>query len=146
MRISWRALLLAPLPVPLLAAGLFMALVGGGRTPLVGFVAYSLIGGAISYGATMFVLIPAVLVLQRLVTLTSRSMSLLGAGLGLVPGVGLTTIMHQASGQDSGPPADSYFQWLASDESGALFILFCMACGTINSLLYHLLAARDSAG
>ncbi|MBL8487087.1 MAG: hypothetical protein JNK22_08380 [Rhodocyclaceae bacterium] len=145
MRVSWLGLLFAPLPVPLLVAGFLMATLGSGQAPFTGFATLFLIGGALSYGATLFLLMPAVLVLQRLTTLTSRAMILVGAGLGLVAGAGITRIMHQASGPDSGPPETGFFEWMAADDSGALYILFCMACGTVNALLYHLLARREGA-
>ena len=140
MRISWRGLAFAPIPVPLLVAALFMASVSS-RSPFVAFLVFLLIGGAISYGATLFMLLPSLFVLERFRRPTTPNMAALGAVLGTVVGFGLTFIMHRASGADSGPPDTGYLEWLLTDDSW-MFLLFAAACGVVNSLLYHLLA-RD---
>jgi hypothetical protein len=132
VRFSWKALLLAPLAVPAITGVLFAG--GAGAKALPAFLIVAAFMAALSYGATVGMLLPAVFVAGRLVRLTVMRIGFIGAVLGVVLCVPVTWFTWKSTGPDSGPPTEPYFVWLV--RWGVGWCWPCVAGGAVNGLLY----------
>jgi hypothetical protein len=139
MRFSWTALILAPLLVPMLFGAAMLNLEGG--NPLLSFVFATLMASIISYGATIFLLLPSLYLLSLWRPMTVFQASLLGAGLGALVVVPMTLMMWKSSGPDSGPPTESFLTFFVRFGLDP-FTLICPAAGLVTSGLYWWLATR----
>ena len=63
MRFSWKALLLAPLPVPLVYSLAFVILSPMSKHPIPGFLFCFVLGSIFSFGTTLFLFLPCVFLL-----------------------------------------------------------------------------------
>jgi hypothetical protein len=81
MRLSWQGVVLAPLVVPLILAAL-LTLGSPGQSPLWGFAFFVVVGSFISYGATIFLLLPCLFLVSRIVMLRWHWICLCGVVLG----------------------------------------------------------------
>ena len=142
MKIDWRALLLAPIFIPALYSLAFVMSTSGGDR-LMGFLILFAIGCVISYGATLAMLLPALLVAARLFMLDMRRVCMLGAALGALAWLPLGWIMHRASGPDSGPPTETFGAYLVAQLADPLMLSFPIA-GLVTAALYWVLAGRQS--
>jgi hypothetical protein len=124
MRFTWRGLVLAPLLAPAVCCAILSCLAGGANgNPLLAFLILMIPGCIVSYGATVFLLLPSLFVLSRLLRATALRVCLLGFGLGgglLLP---VALLAWKSSGTDSGPPDEPLptflMHWLADPTTAA---------------------------
>jgi hypothetical protein len=135
MRFSWTGLILAPLLVPAICAGLLISFEGGWEWPVLSYVLALALGSIVSYGATIFLFLPCLFLLSLWRPMTSFRVCLLGLVLGAAAYMPMVLLFWKGSGPDSGPPTESFFtffvRWIA-DPFTALFPL----AGLITAGLY----------
>jgi hypothetical protein len=136
MRFSWKAILLAPLAVPFIT-GLVLAASLSGR-PLMNFVFFFGLAAALSYGASVFVLLPGLYLVSRFAVLTAWLAGLVGTGLGLALYFPVGWVSYRASGDNSGPPTGTFGEYLW--HGGATEAWPFLAGGLITALVYWFLA------
>ena len=129
MRFSWKALLLAPLPIPL-AISVWFATSGLGSSPnLSAFLFFFVIGCVLSYGTTIFLFLPCLLLTSRLTSLTVHVTGLVGAVLGCLVSLAVSWQFYLTSGVDSGPPKGTFGDYPAStDWSGTSGCCYRRGC------------------
>src|SRR5262245_57343062 len=79
----WRAVALAPLAMPVAYSAIF-EVANPGRQPLLAFLMLAAIGSVISYGGTVFLLLPCLILVSRFTTLRAGVAGVVGAALGIV--------------------------------------------------------------
>jgi len=139
--IVWKAVAIAPLLMPILVAGAFIASTES-RNPLAGFFFIAIIGCIFSYGITLLGFVPALAIASRFVALSRRAVCVLGALIGLAAAVPYMVIEWHASGANSGPPSASFFSHLARDITDPLVWMVFPGGGLITAMVYVLLARR----
>jgi hypothetical protein len=114
MRFSWTGLILARLlvPVMLLASGFI-----------------------VSYGTTIFLFPPCLLLLSLWRPMTSFKVCLLGLVLGAAVFIPQTWMDWKSSGPDSGPPTESYLEFFVRWAADPLRAIYPLA-GVITAGLY----------
>lgn len=140
MKISWKALALAPLAAPFL----FSAAITGSSGPknwAWGFCFYFLLGSLLSYTTTIFLFVPGLFCLSSFTVPRPYKVCLLGTFLGIVIYFPVTWMMYQSSGPDSGPPQGTYLGFLARSMADPMACLFPVA-GLITAITYCALAKR----
>jgi 4-hydroxybenzoate polyprenyltransferase len=142
MKFSWKGLVLAPLAVPLVYSALF-ELSTPGRSPILGFLFFFVLGSIVSYAATTCLLLPSLFLVSRLTPLTARLTCLVGTVLGVVVYLPVTWQFYLASGDDSGPPQGSFGEYFRRDLSGGVVWAFLVA-GLVTAVLYWFLVSRPS--
>lgn len=147
MRFSWSGVVLAPLLLPLLC-GLFAVVIAfSPHGPLASFLFLFIPAGVVSYGTMIFLFLPSLYALAKLVPLTFVRVCLIGAVLGAMWTVPLMWAAWLSSGPDSGPPEDTFWRFLVQwvlDPGIVLFALFPLS-GAITTALYCAFAPRPSA-
>jgi len=135
MHFSWKGLLLAPLPVPLIGSVVMAPLLNGEGPAVLPFFILLIPACMISYGTTIFLFLPALFVLSRLRPVTAWMACLLGFALGAAMIVPVTLMAWASSGPDSGPPTENlltfFVRWAADP-----FMLFFPAAGLVTAALY----------
>jgi hypothetical protein len=144
MVFSWRALILAPLLMPAIFAGL-MALAFDNNSVVFAFLFVTILGSIISYGSTIFLLLPAMFLLSLCRPLTGRNVSLLGLVLGAAVFVPITLMEWKSSGPDSGPPTENPLVFLLRSGADPTTPIFPVA-GLVTAALYWRLATRRRGG
>lgn len=140
MQFSWRGLLIAPAAAPGIFAVLVAIFLGRGSINLLllSFIMASLV----SYSITLFVFLPVLYALSRILRMTLVTTSLLGLALGMVGYVPWTWFLWNTSGgSDSGPPKESYLSFLLCWEFEPLTLIFLPA-GFITAAIYWWLCSR----
>jgi hypothetical protein len=138
MRFSWKAVLLAPLAVPLIYAAA-LSYSNRANNPLLGFALFIIAGCLVSYSSTIFLLLPSIFIISRVKSLTAPVMALTGAALGAFAWLPVSWVDYTSSGPDSGPPIIPYVQYFAQTASD--FVFFVVA-GLLTSVLYWFLSSR----
>ena len=136
MRFSWRAVALAPLAVPLLVGSVFAVWTGG--QPVFTFLIFAGLALPISYGASLFLFLPCLFLVSRFMALKAWMVGAMGTVLGLVIYFPVGWVSYGASGQDSGPPTETFVQYLLR-EGPAEGWLFPVS-GLVTALLYWFLS------
>jgi hypothetical protein len=108
---SWRALLLAPLPLPAVVAVWFAFGARSGFAVRALFAALQF-GGFLSFAGTVILLLPALAVVSRLVQLRTWRAAVVGAVMGLPVYALWVYSSWTSSGSNSGPPGLTFGQWL----------------------------------
>ena len=139
--IVWKAVAIAPILMPILVAGAFIASTES-RNPLAGFFFLAIIGSIFSYGITLLGFVPALAILSRFIALSRRAVCALGALIGLAAAVPYMVIEWQASGANSGPPSASFISHLARDLTDPLVWMMFPGGGLITAMAYVVLASR----
>ena len=137
MRFSWKAILFAPLAVPLFTGSVFTASTRG--EPVFTFLFFFGLAAVFSYGATVCVLLPCLFLLSRFKTLTAWVTGFVGIMLGLAIYFPMAWVSHRASGDNSGPPTDTFFEYLWRKGLAEGWML--PAAGLVTALLYWFLSA-----
>jgi hypothetical protein len=140
MNFSWKALVLAPLPIPLILSAL-LAFSSPGKNPFAGFLFFFTLGSVLSYGTAIFLFLPCLFIISRFATLTASLTGLLGTALGLVVYVPVIWSSYKSSGDDSGPPQITFGEYLRQHAFGLDFWVLLVA-GLVTALLYWFLANR----
>ena len=134
---SRKALLLAPLPVPLAYSAL-LVLGMATRSPSALFLMGLTIGLIIAYSG-IIVLIATLWLIAKARPITKTVTGITGfvlAGTGYVP---IAWQNYLASGIDSGPPSGTFGAYLLHDWNDPLFYAFLIG-GLATALIYHSLA------
>jgi hypothetical protein len=133
-----KALLVAPLVVPLLACAPFAVAMGGARFPFA-FVALFVPAAIFSYAVTILVFLPALWVLSWVARPSVLLTCVTGGVLGVAAWVPVSFFMWQSSGVDSGPPAGPWSDDLRDDYTDPLLWVFAFA-GLATAAVYWRLA------
>ena len=140
MQFSWRAIILAPLLVPAIFGGLLAAATDNNNSVLA-FLFVMALGCIISYGSTIFLLLPSMCLLSLWRPLTGLNV----CGLGLVLGVAVfepvTLIEWKASGPDSGPPTETLLAFMLRFGADLTTAIYPVA-GFVTAALYWRLVTR----
>jgi hypothetical protein len=142
MRFSWSAIALAPAAVPLLT-GLVLALLVNGK-PLQTFFFFSGLTAVFSYGASVFVLLPCLFLVSRFTVLTAWLTAVVGIVLGALIYFPVGWVSYGASGDNSGPPTETFEQYLW--RNGAAEAWPFLVGGLITALVYWCLAKPRNPG
>ncbi|MGP8201739.1 MAG: hypothetical protein ACLQU4_19790 [Limisphaerales bacterium] len=143
MKFSWMALVLAPLPIPILYS-ILLELAAPDKSPVLAILFLSAVGSVVCYGATIFLLLPALFVVSRFRSLTGLVTGLTGTVLGVAAYLPITWQFYLASGDNSGPPEGTYWAYLRHDCFGVAFWA-CLVAGLATAMVYWFLATRASA-
>ena len=141
MRFSWTGLFLAPLLVPLIACTVMAPLLRGEGPVILTFTILLIPACVISYGTTLFLFLPALFLLSRLVAVTRWMACLLGLLIGAAVFVPVTMLAWATSGPDSGPPAENFGVFLVRWATEP-FMLFYPLGGLVTAALYWWLRTR----
>ena len=140
MRFSWTALILAPLPVPLVLS-IFFEMTSPGRGPILSFLFFFVLGSVLSYGTTIFIFLPCLFLLSKLTPLTVYLTGILGIVPGFLMYLPVTWQMYLSSGVDSGPPEGTFADYLRHHEfEWDLWAL--ILAGLLTALLYWYLTSH----
>ncbi|MGD0812743.1 MAG: hypothetical protein ABSA83_03995 [Verrucomicrobiota bacterium] len=142
MKFSWLALVLAPLPIPFLYSVLLEASAPG-KSPILAILFFTAVGCVVCYGATIFLLLPALFVISRFRPLTGLVTGLTGTVLGVAVNFPIAWQCYLASGNDSGPPEGTYWEYLRHNCFG-VDLWACLVAGLATAMLYWFLATRAS--
>ena len=144
MRFSWTGLILAPLLVPLMISMIGAAMLSSpqeGGNPALGFLVLLIPGCVISYGATIFLLLPSLFLLSLWRPVTAFRACLVGLLLGALVFVPLTWLEWKSSGPDSGPPTENFLVFFVRWTADPLTAMFPLA-GLITAGLYWWLVTQ----
>lgn len=136
MPFSWKAILLAPLLVPILTGVFFGVVVG--RNRLGAFLFFFVICAVLSYGATLFLLLPTLFLASCFTRLSVWRAGLLGLALGLLVYFPVSWEFYVTSGIDSGPPSGTFLHYLRVNILDDLWPF--PGSGMVTAMLYWLLA------
>jgi len=139
MRVNWTGLILAPLPVPVIAAALASYVMGG--PPVLVFLVTLVTAAIVSYGTTICVFLPCLFLLSLWRPLNGFAVCLLGLLLGALAYVPVTLMLWKGSGPDSGPPTESFLTFFMRWSADPLPAIF-PAAGLITAGLYWWLGTR----
>jgi hypothetical protein len=142
MKFSWKALVLAPLPIPLVFSALF-EISTPGRSPILSFVFFIALGSVLSYGITIFVFLPCLFLVSRLTSLTVRLTGLVGTVLRCLVYFPVAWQSYLATGVDSGPPQGTFGDYLRQHGFDWDFWALVVA-GSVTALLYGYLVTQRS--
>jgi hypothetical protein len=140
MRFSWTGLILAPLLVPAIFSAVMLSSFHQSN-PGLAFLVLMVPSCVVSYGTTIFLLLPSLYLLSLWRPMTGLKVCLIGLVLGALVFVPLTLLQWKGSGPDSGPPTESFLTFFlrwAADPFTAIFPL----AGLVTSGLYWWLATR----
>ncbi len=132
-------MILAPLLVPTIFSATMLNFDEG--VPVLPFLIVMVPVCIVSYGATIFLLLPSLYLLSLWRPMTGFRVCLLGLVLGALVYVPLTLMMWKGSGPNSGPPTESFMTFFlrwAADPFAAVAPL----AGLVTSGLYWWLATR----
>jgi hypothetical protein len=134
MQFSWRAIILAPLLVPAIFGGLLAAATDN-NNPVLAFLFVMALGCIISYGSTIFLLLPSMYLLSLWRPLTGLNVCGLGLVLGAAVFVPVTLIEWKASGPDSGPPTETPLAFMLRFGADPTTAIYPVA-GLVTAALY----------
>ena len=141
LRVSWSAVAIAPLPIALLYS-LGLAIAMPGSNPLLSFLFLFALSSVVSYGATVFLLLPCLFVLSTVVRPSAYVTAAVGTGLGCSVYVAAAWIAYHGSGSNSGPPEGSFADYLQRQGLDWGFWAFVVA-GLATATLYWILQNRQ---
>jgi len=108
---------------------------------LLGFIILFVPACIVSYGATIFMLLPSLFLFSVWWPLTVLRVCLLGLGLGALSFVPATFWAWLATGPDSGPPTESFFSFFARWIADPLTAIYPLA-GLMTAGAYWWLGSR----
>jgi len=141
MKISWKALLLAPMAVPCVASAILQTSAPG-KDPVFAFFFVFLLGCAVSYAATVFLFLPALYLISRVASPTAAMTATAGGVLGGLAWCPLAWQSYCATGVDSGPPAETFVAYLLRQFPWP-DLWFFVCAGAVTALLYRYLERRS---
>jgi len=144
MHFSWKGLLLAPLPVPLIASAFMAPVLGNpGLATIAAFFLLMVPASVISYGATLFLFLPLLFVLSLLTSVSRWMVWLLGLLIGAAVFVPVARLAWATGGPNSGPMTvdfrDFFAGWLTEP-----FMLFYPVGGLVTAGLYWWFGTRTT--
>src|SRR5579872_1376401 len=144
MRFGWKALILAPLPVPFVLSAVMAPLLNGEGPVVLPFLILLIPACVVSYGTTIFLFLPALFLLSLWRPATGLMACALGFVLGAALIVPVTWLTWQSSGPDSGPPTESFSEFFPRWATDPLMLVFPVA-GLLTAGLYWWLVTRRGA-
>ena len=111
MKFSWKAIVLSPLAAPLVYTAA-LEIMAPGKNPLLSFLVLFGLSSLFSLGASILILLPSLFLASRLTPLTVRVTAVVGAMLGGVVYLPIVWQAYLASGDNSGPPTESFANYL----------------------------------
>jgi hypothetical protein len=144
MRFGWKALLIAPLLLPLIGSLLAAPLMRGDGPVILTFLGLLIPSSVISYSATLFLLLPALFLLSLVMRVTGWKVCLLGFALGAAMIVPITFLAWATSGPDSGPPVENFLTFFVRWTFDP-FMLFFPTAGLVTAALYWWLLTRHNS-
>lgn len=144
MRFTWRALVLAPIFVPLTYCALFAAAAGGKPLPIGSFLVLFVPAAVFSYCVTIFLFLPALLILSRFTRLTALLACVTGTAFGAIVWLPVSRVMWLSSGHDSGPPAGPWLESLSRELADPLTLSFPVG-GLVTAAIFWALARHPDA-
>jgi len=144
MHFSWKGLLLAPLPVPLIASAFMAPVLGNpGLATIAAFFLLMVPASVISYGATLFLFLPLLFVLSLLTSVSRWMVWLLGLLIGAAVFVPVARLAWATGGPNSGPMTEDFpvffAGWLTEP-----FMLFYPVGGLVTAGLYWWFGTRTT--
>jgi hypothetical protein len=133
MQFGWRALILAPLLLPVIFAALFSSLQD--HHAVLTFLLLLVMGSIVSYGTTIFLFLPSLFLLSLWRPMSGFNVCVLGLVLGAAVFVPLTWMQWKSSGPGSGPPVESFLDFFVRWAADPLTAIFPLA-GLITAGLY----------
>ena len=112
-----------------------------GGNPVLAFLILLIPGCVVSYGATIFLFLPCLILLSLWSPVTAFSARLVGLLLGALMFVPLTWLDWTSSGPDSGPPTESFLAFFARWAADPMTAMFPLA-GLITAGLYWWLVTQ----
>jgi hypothetical protein len=142
MHFSWTGLLLAPLPVPLIACAVMAPVLKADEAPVVLMFLILLVPACvIAYATTIFGFLPALFLLSVWRPLTGRIVCVLGVLLGTAVFVPVTWLAWDTGGPNSGPMTEPFGAFFLSWTTEP-FMLFFPAAGLVTAALYWWFGTR----
>ncbi len=142
MRFSWTGLILAPLLVPFIASLVTAPLLTSEGPVVLPFLILLIPACMISYGTTIVLFLPALFLLSLWRPLTGLIAAALGFVLGAAVIVPVTLLAWKASGPDSGPPAEPFWEFFPRWAADPFMLIFPVA-GLVTAGLYWWVATRQ---
>ncbi len=134
-----RALILAPVVVPLIYCALFTALTSGGPLPVAAFLVLFVPAAVFSYAVAILFFLPTFLLLSRIARPTALLICGTGTILGALAWVPVSLLMWKSSGPDSGPPIGPWLDSFRDSLADPLTLSFPVG-GLITAAVYWALA------
>ena len=144
MRFSWTGLVLAPLPVPFIASLVMAPLLQGEGPVVLPFLILLIPACVISYATTIFLFLPTLFLLCLWRPVTGLIACLAGFVLGAAVIVPVTMLAWKASGPDSGPPSEPFWEFFPRWAADPLMLVFPLA-GLVTAALYWWMGSRRRA-
>ena len=142
MHFSWKGFWVAPLVMPLIGCAVMAPVLGNeGLAVIATFLLLLVPACIISYGATLFLFLPALFLLSRLWAVTRSMAYLLGLVIGAAVFVPVAKLAWATGGPNSGHMEEDFWVffagWLAEP-----FMLFYPMGGLVTAGLYWWLGTR----
>jgi hypothetical protein len=141
MYFSWRGLLLAPLPVPLIGCAVMAPLLRGDGPVVLTFLILLIPACVIAYATTIFVFLPGLFLLSLWRPMTGRIACTLGFLLGAAVFVPVTWLAWDTGGPNAGPMTEPFgvffLGWVTEP-----FMLFFPAAGLVTAAVYWWFGTR----
>jgi hypothetical protein len=151
MHFSWKGFWLAPLVMPLIGCAVMAPVLRGEAPVIFTFLLLLIPACVISYGAMLFLFLPALFLLSLLRPVTGWMAFLLGLVLGAAVFVPVAKLAWATGGPNSGPLPEDFWVFFAGWLTEP-FMLFYPVGGFVTAALYwwlgtrrHNLRANDSA-
>ena len=141
MRFSWKALVLAPLVVPLILGGVFFVAPFSPDARIFSFLFFFVPSVIVSYGTTIFLFLPCLYLASKLAPLTLPLTCILGTLLGMVAYLPLVFLAWRTTGPNSGPRDEPLVEFFARWVVDPLNLIFPVA-GLMTAAAYWLLASK----
>jgi len=141
MRFTWKALVFAPLLVPLILGGVFSVAPFSPGARIFSFLFFFVPSVIVSYGTTIFLFLPCLYLASKVAPLTLPLTCILGTLLGMVAYLPLVFLAWRTTGPDSGPPDEPFVEFFARWVVDPLNLIFPVA-GLMTAAAYWLLASR----
>lgn len=141
MKFSWKAIGLAPLVIPLVYSVAIVVLLPS-KDPIFWFLALFCLGSIFSFAVSGFIFLPTLWLISRFMPLTARITAGVGMVLGVIVYLPIAWQLYLASGDNSGPPQESFASYLQQHFFGIELWAFLVG-GLVTAMLYWLLV-QDS--
>jgi hypothetical protein len=143
MHFSWRGLFLAPLLVPIIACAAMTPSLKGDEAPFVlTFLVLLIPACVISYGATLFLFLPALFLLSLLMRVRRWMAWFLGLVLGAAMFLPVAKLAWATGGPNSGPMEEDFWVFFAGWLTEP-FMLFYPGGGLMTAALYWWFGTRS---
>jgi len=141
MHFSWTGLILAPLPVPVVASVVMAPLLNGEGPVVLSLIILLIPACLISYATTILLFLPTLFLLSLLRRVTGWMACATGFALGAAMIVPVTVMAWGSSGPDSGPPTENFWIFFGRWATDPFMLVFPVA-GLVTAGLYWWLGTQ----